>query len=59
MKTEYTVAEMLFTDKLTDFGLVGGWANPTGIALIIILTIMVICSLPFVRKSGYFEVIYI
>ena len=40
------------------FGLIHGVANPTGIALIIILTIMVICSMDFVRRSGYFQVFY-
>ena len=47
--------QMLFTGM---FGLILGIANPTGVALIIIVTIMVICSLPIVRKSGHFEVFY-
>ena len=33
-------------------------ANITGIALIGILTVMVVCSMPFVRRGGYFEVFY-
>jgi hypothetical protein len=53
---EYTISDWLFTAKPHVFGLIGGWANPTGIALIIILTVMVICSMPFVRRGGYFEV---
>jgi len=40
------------------FGIIGGIANPSGVALIIILTIMAICSMPFVRRSGRFEVFY-
>ena len=32
-----------------------GIANPTGVILIIVLTIMVVCSMPFVRRSGHFE----
>ena len=36
----------------------GGFANPTGVALIIILTLMVVCSLSFVRRSGYFQIFY-
>ena len=40
------------------FGLIGGVANPSGVALIVILTVMVICSMPFVRKSGHFEIFY-
>ena len=31
-------------------------ANPAGVGLIIILTIMVVCALPMVRRSGYFQV---
>ena len=40
------------------FGMPSGVANPSGVALIIILTIMFICSLSFVRRSGYFQVFY-
>ena len=40
------------------FGMPHGFANPTGVALIIILTIMVTCSLSYVRRSGYFQVFY-
>ena len=40
------------------FGTVGGAANPTGVGLIVILTIMVGCSLSGVRRSGYFLVFY-
>lgn len=54
----WTLAEWLLTMRPGQFGLIKGIANPTGVALIIILTVMVICSLPFVRKSGYFEVFY-
>ena len=39
-------------------GMPHGCANPTGVALIIILTIMFICSLSYVRRSGYFQVFY-
>jgi len=35
-----------------------GIANPSGVALIIILTIMFVCSLPFVRRRGHFEIFY-
>ncbi len=38
------------------FGLIPGWANPTGVVLMAIICIMVICSMPFVRRGGYFEV---
>ena len=53
----HTLTEWLLTDKPKLFGLVGGLANPTGIALIVILVIMFICSQPFVRRGGCFEVI--
>ena len=48
--------EWLFTMKPGVFGLIHGMANPTGISLMIVMTIMVVCSLPFVRRGGYFEV---
>jgi hypothetical protein len=49
----------LFTAHPGVFGLVRGWANPTGFALIAIITIMTICSMPFVRKGGRFEVSFV
>ena len=55
-KKLWSFAEWIVTSKPGLFGLVGGYANPTGVALIVILTIMAICSLPFVRRSGRFEV---
>ena len=51
-----SLAEILLTECPQKMGLVKGWANPTGVILLIILTLMVICSQAFVRKSGYFEV---
>ena len=48
--------EWLFTMKPGLFGLYPGLANITGWLLVIILAIMGVCSLPSVRKSGYFEV---
>lgn len=55
-KTGYSYLEWILTWKPHVFGLIGGWANPTGVLLISILTTMVICSMPFVRKRGHFEV---
>ena len=40
------------------FGLIVGIANPSGVALITILTVMAICSAPIVRRSGHFEIFY-
>ncbi|XP_052870850.1 NADPH oxidase 5-like, partial [Anopheles cruzii] len=54
----YTTAEWLFTARPGLFGLIGGVANPTGIALAVILLVMFICSQPFVRRGGSFEVFY-
>ena len=52
----WTYYEWLFTMRPGIFGLIGGIANPSGLALMLILTTMVVCSLPFVRRGGYFEV---
>jgi NADPH oxidase 5 len=54
----YSLAEFFFTSRPGLFGLVPGWANPTGFLLIAILLIMFICSLPYVRRGGSFEVFY-
>ena len=52
----WTILEWFFTAKPRMFGLVGGYANVTGFVLLAILTLMCICSMPFVRKSGHFQV---
>lgn len=57
-KNNFTISEWLFTTKPGLFGLVGGWANPTGVALFLILLVMFICSQSFVRRGGCFEVLY-
>ncbi|XP_026813046.1 NADPH oxidase 5 [Rhopalosiphum maidis] len=54
----FTVSEWLFTTDPGLFGLISGYANPTGILLIIILFVMFICSQPFVRRGGCFEIFY-
>ena len=51
----YNYGEWLFTWMPHCFGLIPGIANPTGVILIIVLTVMVICSMPQVRRSGHFE----
>ncbi|CAD6241356.1 GSCOCT00002682001.3-RA-CDS [Cotesia congregata] len=56
--SHYTMSEWLLTSKPGLFGLVGGGANPTGVALIVILFIMTTCSMPFVRRGGSFEIFY-
>ncbi|XP_043242843.1 NADPH oxidase 5-like [Amphibalanus amphitrite] len=52
-----TVQDYLF-DTSMGIGWFAGSANITGLALLVILTIMVICSHRAVRKSGYFEIFY-
>ena len=53
----WTYLEWLLTNKPHVLGLVDGLAYPTGVSLLFILTIMVFCSLPFIRRGGHFEVI--
>ncbi|GAB0100610.1 uncharacterized protein DMENIID0001_166720 [Sergentomyia squamirostris] len=54
----YTAATWIFTSTPGIFGLIPGYANPTGICLVFILAIMFICSQPFVRRGGSFEIFY-
>ncbi|XP_070850722.1 NADPH oxidase 5 isoform X2 [Drosophila suzukii] len=54
----YTIGEWLLTDRPGLFGLIPGCANPTGVALLVILMVMFVCSQPFVRRKGSFEIFY-
>lgn len=54
----HSVSTWLFTMEPHLFGLIPGIANPTGFALFFILLIMFICSQPFVRRGGSFEIFY-
>ncbi|XP_068225532.1 NADPH oxidase 5-like [Palaemon carinicauda] len=45
-------------DTSHGIGWIGGMANPTGVALLVLLTIIVAFSHRMVRKSGYFEIFY-
>lgn len=54
----YSVSEWLFTTKPGLFGLIPGCANPTGVLLFFILLIIFVCSQPFVRRGGSFEIFY-
>ena len=51
-----TAVDWLFTNRPHYFGLIPGWANPTGVLLLIVCLVMSICSMKWVRKGGYFEV---
>ena len=57
IETNYTMWMYLFGVG-TDLGWVGGMAGLTGFLLLIIIAIMVICALPFIRRSGHFQVFY-
>ncbi|XP_011699769.1 PREDICTED: NADPH oxidase 5 [Wasmannia auropunctata] len=54
----YTMSEWLLTSRPGYFGLVAGSAYPTGVILVIILVTMLVCSMPFVRRGGCFEIFY-
>lgn len=54
----HSAKEWLFTMIPGLYGLIPGVANLTGWGLLIILAIMIPCSLPFVRKTGFFELFY-
>ncbi|XP_076282347.1 NADPH oxidase isoform X2 [Lasioglossum baleicum] len=54
----YTLNEWLLTSRPGLFGLIHGYANPTGIILIIILSVITLSSMPFVRRRGRFEIFY-
>lgn len=54
----FTLAEWMLTPKPGLFGLCAGWANPTGVLLALILAVIFVCSQPFVRRGGSFEIFY-
>jgi hypothetical protein len=54
----WTYAEWIFSSRPKLFGLRPGSGNPCGVFLIVILTIMFVCSLPAIRRRGHFEIFY-
>ncbi len=54
----YTYAEWMFTVRPGLFGLLPGWANPTGVLLEFIMIIIFFSSLECVRRGGYFNLFY-
>ena len=58
MGSRWTFAQWILTTQPGIFGMPHGFANISGVALIMILTIMVIGSLKLVRRGGYFQVFY-
>merc|ERR1719242_2642280 len=55
---KWTYAHWIFTTMPGVFGMPSGYAQITGVVLIVILTIIFIGSLAVVRRSGYFQVFY-
>ena len=53
----FTWKDWVLTTRPGYFGLIRGTAYPTGVAILVILLIMYICSMKWVRKGGYFEVL--
>ncbi|CAK1547572.1 unnamed protein product [Leptosia nina] len=54
----YTVWEWIGSTKPGLFGLIGGCANPTGLALCVALFVLATCSRAAVRRGGCFEIFY-
>ena len=54
--TRWTIVQWLFTNKPGIFGRYPGFANITGVIMTLVLTILVIFSLPYFRKNGHFQV---
>ena len=54
----WTYMDWIFTSNPHLLGLIQGLANPTGVALMAIMTIIFVCSLPFIRRRGFFEIFY-
>ena len=52
----YSYVDWILTARPGVFWLYKGAACPTGVALILVLTAMVICALPCIRRSGLFHV---
>ncbi|XP_063962551.1 NADPH oxidase 5-like isoform X2 [Lytechinus pictus] len=51
-------ARDVFVRRFPGLGLVEGSCIITGILIIIVLIIMTICSMPFIRRKGHFQVFY-
>ncbi|XP_046576417.1 NADPH oxidase 5-like [Haliotis rubra] len=52
-----TVPAFIFTTE-ANIGWVAGFAPLSGVLLVVVFVVMFICSMPFVRRSGYFQVFY-
>ena len=54
----WTFSEWIFTSQPHLLGLSQGLANPIGIMLMVIIAVIFVCSLPFIRRRGHFEIFY-
>ena len=54
----WSYMDWMLTTKPGLFGLIPGCANPTGVGLMVTMIIIFVCSLPFVRRRGHFEIFY-
>ncbi len=52
----YTAVEWMFTSRTGTFGVFPGTSSIFGWVLLLIVIVISICSMPFVRKRGNFEV---
>ncbi|XP_030852380.1 NADPH oxidase 5 isoform X2 [Strongylocentrotus purpuratus] len=57
MLNETTLTEII-TRPVPGVGLVESACNITGLVLVVVLVVMILCSLPFIRRNGYFKVFY-
>lgn len=55
---KYSYTEWMFTAKPHIYGLVPGWANITGVLLMILMVLMLVTSQEFVRRGGHFNLFY-
>merc|ERR1719445_2310026 len=55
---KWSYIHWIFTTMPGIFGMPGGYANITGVILILVMTVIFVGSLSVVRRSGYFQVFY-
>ncbi|CAF1075995.1 unnamed protein product [Rotaria sordida] len=54
---DYSWATYMFTTK-PDIGWIGGFAPLSGVILCVILIVIIICSMQWIRRGGYFQIFY-
>ena len=54
----YSYTEWLFSTRPAILGTIPGYGYPTGVPLVIVLSVMVSGALPVIRRRGYFEMFY-